>query len=211
MIKVAPSILAADQLALGDEIRRVAEAGCDMVHIDVMDGHFVPNLSFGTDAVRRIDEAFPELFLDVHLMLDNPGRLIAAFAPHADSITVHAEVPEDVQHLLDAIHASGCRAGLSIKPDTPVAAIVPFLEKTDMVLVMTVEPGFGGQAFRWDMLNKIRELRRIGYAGQIQADGGVTLANLPALGQAGLDIAVMGTAIYRSQDLEGDIRKIHAL
>ncbi len=211
MIRIAPSILAADQMHIADEIGRVIDAGCDLLHVDVMDGHFVPNLSFGPDMVREIHKAFPELKLDVHLMLDNPGRFISAFAPCAYGITVHAEIPDNVGDMLDFIHTEGCRAGLSLKPATPVESVMDLLPRTDMVLVMTVEPGFGGQPFRWDMISKIRRLRQMGFSGLIEADGGLTRDNLPALHDAGLDIAVMGTAIYRSDHLKDDILYIHSL
>ena len=212
MIKVAPSILAADTLNLERDIRRVSEAGCDLLHVDIMDAHFVPNMSFAPAHVRAIHERFPELKLDVHLMMDNPEEYIERFMRSgAWGITIHREIPGDVQGMLRQIRLLGGSAGLSVKPGTPVREILPLLPECDMVLVMTVEPGFGGQQFRWDMLEKLRELRAAGYQGLIEADGGVTLHNLPDLKQAGLDVAVMGTAMFRSRQLAEDIARIHAM
>ena len=211
MIKVAPSILAADMLHLYDEIQKVMTAGCVLLHVDVMDGHFVPNLSFGPDVVQEIHAAFPELKLDIHLMMEHPEKYIERFAPGAWNITIHEEIPADPSAVLDQIHACGVRRGISLKPATPVSKILHLLDKTDMVLIMTVEPGFGGQSFQWGMLDKLRELRKAGYTGLLEADGGLKMENLPDLRQAGLDIAVMGTAVYRSAHLADDLTMIHSL
>lgn len=212
MIKVAPSILAADPLHLGDDIRRMAEAGCDLLHVDIMDAHFVPNLSFSPAITKAIHEAFPALKLDVHLMMTDPMAYIDAFAEAgAWGITVHQEIPGGAEPVLRRLREMGIHTGLSVKPATPAEAIAPLLPLCDMVLVMTVEPGFGGQRFQEDMAAKLTRLREMGYTGLLQADGGVKLSNLPLLRDAGLDVAVIGTALFRAEDAAEDIRRIHAL
>ena len=211
MIKIAPSILAADQMRLGEEVERVLEAGCDLLHVDIMDGHFVPNMSFGPDLAGALHAAFPDLPLDIHLMLDEPEKYIERFAKSAWGITIHEEIPGDVEAILRAIHGMHVRTGLSLKPDTPAEKAVPFFGITDMILVMTVEPGFGGQPLRWDMMDKIRKLRELGYRGLIEADGGINRSNIRALAEAGLDIAVMGTTVFTSRNLKQDLAEMHAV
>lgn len=211
MIKVAPSILAADPLNMERDVRLMVEAGCDLLHVDIMDAHFVPNLSYSPALVEALHRRFT-IPLDVHLMMDNPGEYLEAFAKAgAWGITIHAEIPGDVAALLKRIRSMRLNAGLSVKPGTPVESITPLLELCDMVLVMTVEPGFGGQKFQPAMVEKIRILRRIGYTGLIEADGGVSLSNLPEMNAAGLNVAVMGTALYRSANPAADIQTIHQL
>lgn len=211
MIKVAPSILAADPLNMERDVRRMVDAGCDMIHVDVMDAHFVPNLSYGPALVKALHSRF-DTPLDVHLMMDNPEKYLDVFMDGgAANVTIHAEIPGDVAGMLRHIRARGVSAGLSVKPGTAAEAIRPLLPLTDMVLVMTVEPGFGGQKFQSAMLDKLSALRAMGYTGLLQADGGVSLANLPALKAHGLDVAVMGTAMYRSADPAADVRRIHQL
>lgn len=211
MIKVAPSILAADPLCMGQDVQRMLDAGCDLLHVDIMDAHFVPNLSYSPALVQALHSRF-DIPLDVHLMMDNPGAYIEAFAKAgAWGITIHAEIAEDVQELLRRIRSLGVHPGLSIKPGTPVESIRPLLNDAAMVLVMTVEPGFGGQKFQPTMLEKLRTLRAMGYTGLLEADGGVSLGNLPDLKAAGLDVAVMGTAMFRSADPAADMKTIHSL
>lgn len=205
MIKVSPSILAADVLHMGRDVQRMVDAGCDLIHVDIMDAHFVPNLSYGPALVKALKDACT-VPLDVHLMMDNPEAYLETFIANGASIlTVHAEIPGDVASVLRRIRALGAQAGLSVKPGTPAEAIRPFLPLCDLVLVMTVEPGFGGQAFMPGMIGKVSALRRMGFAGMIEADGGVSLQNLPALAEAGLDVAVMGTrALPQQRSCGGD-------
>ena len=211
MIKVAPSILAADPLRMGEEVRRMMDAGCDWLHVDIMDGHFVPNLSFSPALVKAL-KPVATVPLDVHLMMDEPSKYAEAFIKSgADILTVHAEIAEDLPSLLKHIRALGAKASLALKPATTVASIRDLLPLCDMVLVMTVEPGFGGQSFREECTDKIAELRQLGYTGLIEADGGVSLNNLPLLKSKGLDVAVMGTALYRSASPKEDITQIHNL
>ena len=211
MIKVAPSILAVDPLRMGEEVRRMMDAGCDWLHVDIMDGHFVPNLSFSPALVNAL-KPVSTVPLDVHLMMDEPGKYAEAFIKSgADILTVHAEIAEDLPSLLKHIRALGAKASLALKPATTVASIRNLLPLCDMVLVMTVEPGFGGQSFRAECTDKIAELRQLGYTGLIEADGGVSLSNLPLLKSKGLDVAVMGTALYRSASPKEDIAQIHSL
>ena len=201
MIKILPSILAADSLRMGEEIARVMEAGADGLHVDIMDAHFVPNLSFSPALVKAIRKGFPAVYQDVHLMMDNPAAYISAFAEAgADAITIHAEISENIEEILRDIRAHGCKAGLSVKPKTDVRAVEKYLPLCDQVLVMTVEPGFGGQKFMADMMPKLRWLRENGFAGGVQVDGGVNVETARACVSAGADELVMGTALVRAAD-----------
>ncbi len=211
-MKVAPSILAADPLNMGRDVQRMVDAGTDWLHVDIMDAHFVPNLSFSPALTKALHERFPALPLDVHLMMDNPEKYIDTFIDAGASVlTVHAEIAADVAALLDHIRSRGVKAGLSVKPGTSAEAIRHLLPHADMVLVMTVEPGFGGQAFNPDMLGKLTALREMGYTGLLEADGGVSMKNAALLRQHGLDVAVMGTAMFGSADPKADMDAIHAL
>ena len=207
MIKILPSILAADSLRMGEEIARVMEAGADGLHVDIMDAHFVPNLSFSPALVKAIRKGFPAVYQDVHLMMDNPAAYISAYAEAgADAITIHAEIPENIEEILRDIRARGCKAGLSVKPKTDVSAVEKYLPLGDQGLVMTVEPGFGGQKFMAEMMPKLRWLRENGFAGGVQVDGGVNVETARACVSAGADELVMGTALVRAENPVAVIR-----
>ena len=210
MIKIAPSILAADPLNLERDVRRAVESGCDWIHVDVMDAHFVPNLAYSPDTVRRLKEICP-VPIDVHLMMDAPGSLLDAFLEAgASNVTVHAETG-NVSSLLQRIHQAGATAGVALRPGTPVDAVRPYLEDTELILAMTVEPGFGGQKLDESVIRKIRELRETGYRGEIEADGGIREDNLQKLKDNGLTVAVMGTALFRSDDMKAAISRMHGM
>ena len=210
MIKIAPSILAADPLNLERDVRRAVESGCDWIHVDVMDAHFVPNLAYSPDTVRRLKEICP-VPIDVHLMMDAPGSLLDAFLEAgASNVTVHAETG-DVSSLLQRIHQAGATAGVALRPGTPAEAVRPYLEDAELILAMTVEPGFGGQKLDESVIRKIRELRETGYRGEIEADGGIREDNLQRLKDNGLTVAVMGTALFRNDDMKAAISRMHGM
>ena len=212
MIKIAPSVLAADILNMERDVRRVIEAGADWIHIDVMDAHFVPNLSYGPSLIELLHERFPDIPLDVHLMMDNPQYYIDTFCRvGASCLTIHTEINADVSDILRRIRAHGVMAGLAIKPATPVEMIRELLPLADLVLVMTVEPGFGGQKFNAGMSAKLTELRKMGYVGLIESDGGLSMENLPMMRAHGLDVAVMGTAMFTTQTPKEDMERIHMM
>jgi len=209
MIKIAPSILAADPVNLERDVRRAAEAGCDWIHVDVMDAHFVPNLAYSPDVVRRLKE-ITDIPLDVHLMMDRPESLLDEFLKAGASVvTLHAETG-NVSGLLEKIHASGAKAGVALKPKTPAHDAMQYIEQADLILAMTVEPGFGGQKLDESVLEKIRALRDAGYKGEIEADGGISEENLQRLMDHGLSVAVMGTALFRNEDMRAAIARMHA-
>lgn len=205
-ILVSPSILAADFSNLGGEIARMEKAGADMLHIDVMDGVFVPNISFGLPVVKSIRKA-TNLFFDVHLMICDPFAYVERFAvAGADGITFHLESQSEPEAVIEKIRAAGKKVGVSIRPATPVSAVLPLLHKIDMLLVMTVEPGFGGQSFMADMLPKIRAVRE--YVAErripldIQVDGGINGETARLAVEAGANVMVAGSYLFRSSDAE---------
>jgi ribulose-phosphate 3-epimerase len=197
---LSPSILAADFWTLGDQIEQVRRGGAQYLHIDVMDGIFVPSISFGMPVLSSIRKR-TDLFLDVHLMLSNPLRYIEEFAAcGADLITIHMEVHSCAADLIDQIKSCGVRAGISIKPSTPIDVLLPLLGKLDQILVMTVEPGFGGQQILTQCLDKVSHLRHIvddeGYAINIEVDGGITKENVASVIKAGANVIVAGSAVF---------------
>ena len=209
MIKIAPSILAADPLNLERDVKAAEKAECDWIHVDIMDAHFVPNLAYSADTVKRLRK-ITDLPLDVHLMMDNPEVMIEPFLDAgASCVTIHAEIGDKVPGLLDRIRSSGCMAGVALKPKTPLEKVTGLLEKADLVLMMTVEPGFGGQKLDGQVIGKIRSLKELGYRGEIEADGGITEDNLENLVLNGLTVAVMGTALFRNDNMAECIRRLH--
>lgn len=200
-VAVAPSVLACDFGRLSEEIAAIEAAGATVLHLDIMDGHFVPNLSFGVPVVRAIRDC-TELPLDVHLMLDNPAEYVEPFRDAgADVLTVHAEVLDDPRPLLDRIRSLGAAAGLSVNPPTPIEQIEPVIDACDLVLVMSVMPGFGGQAFNPVALEKLRWLREHAACNAVlEVDGGVNQETIGPCVEAGAELLVAGTAVFGADD-----------
>ena len=198
---LSPSILAADFKVLGQEMKKTEENGAAYIHFDVMDGMFVPSISFGMPVLASIHDA-TEQFMDAHLMVQEPIRYVEAFQKAgADCVTVHLEACEDVKTTLDKIHACGMKAGLAVNPETDVKELVPYLEDVEMILIMSVHPGFGGQKFIRESLDKIREVRAMlnekNLETDIQADGGIYVENVREVLDAGANVIVAGSAVFR--------------
>ncbi len=211
-MKIAPSILSADFLELGKEIREVEECGADYIHIDIMDGHFVPNLTMGPMIVEAI-RPITKLPLDVHLMIENPDQYIKAFADAgADYITVHVETCHHLHRTIQLIKAHGCKAGVVLNPATSADLIKPILEDLDMVLLMTVNPGFGGQAFIESVVRKIAEIKKwsesVNPELEIEVDGGITPETIGVCAKAGANVFVAGSAIFNKNDRKAAIESL---
>lgn len=211
-VRIAPSILSCNFLKLGEEIREVEKAGADLIHVDVMDGHFVPNITIGPMFVEAL-KTISSTQLDVHLMIDNPQKYVPDFiAAGADIITVHVEADVHLFRTIDMIKSRGKKAGVSLNPSTPLSLIEYVIDEVDLVLVMTVNPGFGGQQYIAAMEPKIREtramIRRSGRPTDLEVDGGIKANNVKRVVDAGADIVVMGTEIFHSGDYARKIKEV---
>ena len=213
MTTISPSILSADFSKLGADCRMVLDAGAKMLHYDVMDGHFVPNISFGVPVLKSLHKAMPDAFYDVHLMITHPQQYAEAFAKAGASLlNFHLECDDDIQETIDAIKAQGCKVGMTIKPGTPVEELGYYLDQLDLVLVMSVEPGFGGQKFMADMMPKVQEIRRyidaMNPGCELEVDGGVDPATCKICVASGANVLVAGSAVYKAADIPARIREL---
>ena len=207
-VYLAPSLLAADYSRLGEQLAEAEKAGVEVAHLDIMDGHFVPNLAMGPGLVKSIRPVTKVLF-DVHLMISEPMRYVEAFVDAgADHITVHVESEGDISAVIDRIHELGCSAGITLRPGTPVESLYPFLPKVELALVMTVEPGFGGQSFMASQVPKVAALRAWakvhGQALHVEVDGGIKASNAAQVVAAGADVLVAGSSIYNKKSSVAD-------
>jgi ribulose-phosphate 3-epimerase len=212
---IAPSILSCDYGKMAEELERIERCGADIVHVDVMDGHFVPNITLGAPVVKCIRK-YSSLPFDVHLMITDPADYVEDFInAGADSITIHLECDSDIDKTLSLIKEKGCKAAVSVKPKTPAEAVFDYLDKVSMVLVMTVEPGFGGQSFMEDMMPKVeaikKEIDRRGLDVSIQVDGGIGEKTIEKAAKSGADIFVSGNALFKAEDMTAQIELFKSL
>lgn len=210
MITVSPSLLAADFSILKEELKTVSESGAEFIHLDVMDGHFVPNMSFAMPVIKSLRKV-SDLFFDTHLMITDPLRYIKDFSDAgSDMITFHIECDSDIDETIAAIKKENKKCGISIKPKTPVSALIPYLDKIDSVLVMSVEPGFGGQKFMPEVLPKIEEIRALKPDIMISVDGGIDDKTAPLVKKAGADTLVAGSYYFKASDKKEAVRILKA-
>lgn len=213
MVIIAPSLLSSDYARLADEVRAVEDAGADWHHVDVMDGHFVPNISIGPPVVKALKKVARRP-LDVHVMIEEPLRYAEAFCKAgADIYTFHVESRDDPAEVIERVRAfGGVRVGITLNPDTPLERLVPYLDSVDMVLIMSVNPGFGAQEFIKASLGRARDLRgKYGFSGDVEIDGGIKVHNAADAAGAGVNVLVSGSGIFKSKDLRGTISRLRAV
>lgn len=213
-MKIAPSLLSCDFSKMGEEIKRMDVCGADWMHLDVMDGHFVPNITFGAPVIKTV-RGYTDKPFDVHLMISDPLKYADDFIDAgADIITFHIECDSDIQQTIDKIKSRDVKVGLVVKPNTSASAVFPYLKDLDLVLVMTVEPGFGGQSFMADMLPKVAEIKaeakKLGIEMPVEVDGGIGAETIAKAASAGVDICVAGTAVFKAEDAAKAIAELRA-
>lgn len=214
MIKIAPSMLSADFARLGEQIEEISGAGADYIHVDVMDGHFVPNISFGASVMKSLNHVSSAPY-DVHLMIEDPDKYLEDFVTdRTEFITVHQEACPHLNRTIQHLHSCGVKAGVALNPGSPVCLLDEVLDEADMILIMSVNPGFGGQSLIPSTLKKIRKLAALreqeGYDWQLEIDGGVNMETIADVSASGVDIMVAGSAVFKAEDLGGRVKELRA-